>query len=63
MRFELIPEEDNTRADEEERRELVEAGVLPEDGRIIRTEDWDIDPYELFKHGIQFYPPDYPAEQ
>ena len=57
MRFELIPEGDDARADEEERRKLVEAGVLPQGGRIIRTEKWNVDPYELFKHGIQFYPP------
>lgn len=62
-RFELIPEGDDPHGLEEERRKLVEAGVLPEDGRVIRTEDWDIDPYELFKHGIQFYPPPVPAEQ
>ena len=59
MRFEWIPEEGDPHGLEEDRRKLVEAGVLPEDGRIIRTEDWDIDPYELFKHGIQFYPPPY----
>ena len=60
MRFEWIPEEGDPHGLEEERRKLVEAGVLPEDGRIIRTEDWDIDPRELFKHGIQFYPPPAP---
>jgi len=63
MRFEWIPEEGDPHGLEEERRKLVEAGVLPEDGRVIRTEDWDIDPYELFKHGIQFYPPPAPEEQ
>ena len=63
MRFEWIPEEGDPHGLEEERRNLIEAGVLPEDGRVIRTENWDIDPHELFKHGIQFYPPDYFAEQ
>ena len=63
MRFEWIPEEGDPHGLEEERRKLVEADVLPEDGRVIRTENWDIDPHELFKHGIQFYPPDYFAEQ
>ena len=63
MRFEWIPDEDNPHVTEEERQNLIKADVLPEDGRIIRTEDWDIDPYELFKHGIQFYPPDLLEEQ
>ncbi len=63
MRFEWIPEEGDPHGLEEGRRNLIKAGVLPEDGRIIRTENWDIDPYEFFKHGIQFYPPDYSVEQ
>ena len=54
MRFELIPEGDDARADEEERRKLVEAGVLPQGGRIIRTEKWNVDPRELLSHGIPF---------
>ena len=62
-RFEWIPDEDNPHVTEEERQNLIKADVLPEDGRVIRTEDWDIDPYELFKHGIQFYPPPAPEEQ
>ena len=62
-RFEWIPDEDNPHVTEEERQNLIKAGVLPEDGRVIRTEDWDIDPYELFKHGIRFYPPPAPEEQ
>ena len=60
MRFEWIPEEGDPHGLEEDRRNLIEAGVLPEDGRIIRTEDWDINPYVLFKHGIRFYPPPAP---
>ncbi len=62
MRFEWIPEEGDPHGLEEDRRKLVEADVLPEDGRVIRTEDWDIDPYELFKHGIMFYPFDPPVQ-
>ena len=58
MRFEWIPDEGDPHGLEEERRKLVKAGVLPEDGKVVWTEDWDIDPYELFKHGILFYPPD-----
>ena len=56
-RFELIPDEGDPHGAEEERQDLIKAGALPEDRKVIRTEDWDIDPYELFKHGIQFYPP------
>ena len=61
-RFELIPEGDDVRADEEERQNLIKAGVLPEDGKVVWTEDWDIDPYELLSHGILFIPLTDPAE-
>lgn len=54
MRFELIPEEGDPHGLEEERRKLIKADVLPEDGKVVWTEDWDIDPYELLSHGILF---------
>ena len=54
MRFEWIPEEGDPHGLEEERRKLVEAGVLPQGGRIIRTEKWNVDPRELLSHGIPF---------
>ena len=55
-RFELIPGEEDTHGLEEEGQDLIRAVVISEDGRIIfaKEEDWDIDPYELFYHGIQF---------
>ena len=55
-RFELIPDEGDPHGAEEERQDLIRAVVISEDGRIIwaKEEDWDIDPYELFSHGIQF---------
>ena len=55
-RFELIPDADDPHVTEEERQNLIKAVVIHEDGRIIwaAEEDWDIDPYELFSHGIQF---------
>ena len=55
-RFELIPDEGDQHGAEEGRQDLIRAVVISEDGRIIRAkeEDWDIDPYELFSHGIQF---------
>ena len=53
-RFELIPDEGDPHGAEEERQDLIKAGALPEDRKVIRTEDWDIAPYELFSHGIQF---------
>ena len=55
-RFELIPGEEDPHGLEEEGQDLIKAVVISEDGRIIlaKEENWDIDPYELFYHGIQF---------
>ena len=53
-RFEWIPDEVDPHVTEEDRQKSVRAGIIPEDRRIIWTEDWDIDPHELLSHGIRF---------
>ena len=53
-RFELIPEEGVSPVDEAEHQRLIENGVLPEDGKIVRTETWDIDARHMLENGIPF---------
>ena len=52
--FELIPEEGDPHGLEADRQNLIRFDLLPEDGKVVWTEDWDIDPYELLSHGIRF---------
>jgi hypothetical protein len=53
-RFELIPEDGNPPVEEAERQKLIESGIIPEDGKIVRSEAWEIDARHMLENGIPF---------